>query len=255
MVFEFYETIDSTNSEASRQLDFVSSVPGGFTGLTKKVIYAGSQSSGRGRLGRPFFSPDTGLYMSLIYETSSDKNFDPAVYTAAAAVAVCRSLKKLYGKDALIKWVNDIFIDGKKVCGILAEGKIDISTGRVGAVIVGIGINLFTAYENFPEEFRARAGSVLENGKNADIHLLCREISKVLFDIYDSPDKLPDVMAEYRSLSNLMGQKVMVAPVINKDAGRYEALVTDITPDARLEVQLENGEKRLLSSGEVSLHI
>lgn len=262
MLKEYHESIDSTNSEASRMLDAVSSVPGGFWGLHKKVIYSGHQTAGRGRMGRPFFSPRTGVYISLIYcpdALASGKPFDPAIYTSAAAVAVCRAIESLYGKNCLIKWVNDIYVNEKKVSGILTEGKLDPKTGKIGAIVVGIGVNIFTPEEDFPEELRSRAGSILDSSSDARIHQFVDLISCGCFDIFDSFD-LPEseiptqVMKEYRNRSNLIGKTVTVTPVIEQEAGRYEALVTDITGDARLVVKTADGRELSLSSGEVSLH-
>lgn len=263
MITEYHETIDSTNSEASRILDAVSSVPGGFAGLHKKVIYSGHQTAGRGRLGRPFFSPRTGVYISLIYcpdSLSEDKAFDPAIYTSAAAVAVCRAVKKLYKKDCQIKWVNDIYVNEKKVSGILTEGKLDPKTGKVGAIVVGIGVNIFTPEEDFPEELRSRAGSILETSENARVHEFVDLISRECFEIFDSykdsESEVPrQVMKEYKNRSNLIGKKVTVTPVIDQEAGRYEAFVTDITEDARLVVKISDGREFSLSSGEVTLHL
>lgn len=265
MIKEYHQTIDSTNTEACRILDAVSSVPGGFKALHKKVIYASYQSAGRGRMGRQFFSPKTGVYLSLIYCPEQTENFDPALYTAAAAVAVSRAIKHLYGKDSLIKWVNDVYVNGKKVCGILTEGKIDISSGKIGAIVVGIGVNIFTPEKDFPEEIRQRAGSVLEsadvhNVETPDIHQFVDYLVEEMCRIYDSlgsheSSVMKEVMAEYRNRSNLIGKTVTVTPVIEQESGRYEALVKDITEDAKLVVALSDGTVRELSSGEVTLHI
>ncbi len=265
MIKEFYNTIDSTNSEASRSLDSVSQIPCGYKALHKKVIYAAHQWAGRGRMGRQFFSPKTGVYMSLIYCPKMVENFNPALYTAAAAVAVSRAIKLLYRKDSTIKWVNDVYVNGKKVCGILTEGKIDISSGKIGAMVVGIGVNVFTPEKDFPEEIRQRAGSVLEsadmkNEETPDIHqfvvFLVEEICRI-YDSFESKELsvLKEVMAEYRSRSNLIGKTVTVTPIIEQESGRYEAFVKDITEDAKLVVALSDGTVRELSSGEVTLHV
>jgi len=264
MIKEYYQTIDSTNSEASRILDAVSSIPGGFQALNKKLIYSSFQSAGRGRLGRNFFSPETGLYMSLIYcpSVSGGQEFNPALYTAAAAVAVSRAIKTFYGKDSSIKWVNDVYVNGRKVSGILTEGKISPLSGNVEALIVGIGINIKAPEEGFPEEIRDRAGCILEASENCecDIHRLAEFIAEELCRIFDSiksgdSSVMDEAMTEYRKRSNLIGKKILVTPVISQDEGRYEALVKDITPDAKLKVRLSDGTVKELSSGEVTLHV
>lgn len=258
-MFHFFDVIDSTNTEASRLLEAAQTSGKGFLSCHKDVVWALSQTAGRGRLGRSFFSPESGVYFSLIFcpeKTSED--FDPAIYTAVASVAVCRSLKKLYNKDSTIKWVNDVYVNEKKVCGILTEGKIDTEKNIIGALVIGIGINIYTPKEKFPEEIRNRAGSVLESEKernNVTPEDLVREIVSCACKIYENSELLESTMQEYKDRSNLIGKKITVTPVIEQNEGRYEALVKDITQRARLVVQLEDGSIRELSSGEVSLHM
>ncbi len=263
MVFEFHRTIDSTNTEASRQLENIFSELESYCGLHKKIIWSQNQSAGRGRLGRSFFSPESGIYMSLIYcPEQKGSFFDPAVYTAAAAVAVSRAIKKIFQKDCSIKWVNDVYVAGKKVCGILTEGKINPKSGKIEALVIGIGVNIYTPKESFPPEIQERAGSILKEVKEVSeipVRLFVEEIAGECCRIYDSfrnPENncLKETMEEYRSCSNLIGKKITVTPVIEQKEGTYEALVTDITEDARLVVQLDDGNIRELSSGEVTLH-
>lgn len=259
-MIQYFDSIDSTNTEASRQLDKVFTREGSFRSLHKKIIWTQKQTAGRGRMNRPFFSPESGAYMSFIYcpEISEGETFDPAVFTASAAVAVSRTIEKLYKKTCSIKWVNDIYVGTKKVSGILIEGKLDIKKGNIGALVVGIGVNIFTPEESFPEEIKDRAGSVLQSADEANgitsLNLV-EETAGLCFRIYDNPALLKEVMAEYRQRSNLTGKKVKVTPVIEQETGVYEALVTGITDDARLVVQLPDGSKNELSSGEVTLHI
>lgn len=258
----FHPVIDSTNTEASRILDEVYGREGSFSSCHKDIIWTQKQTAGRGRLNRPFFSPESGAYMSFIY-CPSEKNFkdsvlDPAIFTATAAVSVCRAIKNLYNKECSIKWVNDIYVGPKKVCGILTEGKIDGKKNRIGALVIGIGVNIWTPENNFPPEIRDRAGSVLsssDEANNVTPEMLVSEIARETFSVYDNPELIKDYMREYKARSNLLGKKIFVTPVINQTEGKYEACVQDITEDARLVVQDLNGEIRLLSSGEVTLHV
>ncbi|MCF0242211.1 MAG: biotin--[acetyl-CoA-carboxylase] ligase [Treponema sp.] len=247
-----YDVIDSTNSEAMRLLDAASN----FYSLHKEVIYAKSQTAGRGRMNRNFFSPEGGVYFSLIYsfKDGAPLSFNPAVYTATAAVCVCRALEKLYKVETSIKWVNDIYCHGKKVSGILAEGKIDSRLQKIGAVVVGIGINVFTPKENFPKEIQNRAGSILISAKGFEPVKLVQEITDSVFNVYDNLENFPLVMEEYRKKSFLTGKTVTVTPLIENEEGQYKALVTGVTENAHLIVRLENGEEKELSSGEVTLH-
>src|SRR5574344_1119714 len=141
-----YESIDSTNSEAKRRCAAAPDC----RALNRTVIVAGAQTAGRGRLGRSFFSPaGTGVYLSIIYAPEAGIS-SPAVLMSSAAVGVCRALQSVYGVDAQIKWVNDVFLRGQKVCGILTEGVTDFETGRIDYAVVGIGINILPG--SFPPE-------------------------------------------------------------------------------------------------------
>ena len=159
-----FATIDSTNAEALRLLESAGKKgAAALRGLDQTVIAADEQSAGRGRLKRAFYSPaKTGVYFTAIYVPS--KNIEePALLTASAAVAVCRSLKELFGADAKIKWVNDVYVSGKKVCGILAEGHLG-PDGKIDAAAIGIGINIYPS--DFPAEIAGRAGSVLPDNSS-----------------------------------------------------------------------------------------
>ena len=114
------KTIDSTNAEALRLLAAAQNV----RDLDQTVIAADEQSAGRGRLKRAFYSPaKTGVYFTAIYAPAAPID-DPALLTACAAVAVCRSLKEFFGVEAKIKWVNDVYVNNKKVCGIIGRAHV-----------------------------------------------------------------------------------------------------------------------------------
>ncbi len=269
MNITIFETIDSTNSHALRLIDSASSQEE-LQSLHKRLFVAKEQTAGRGRMNRPFYSPEkTGIYFSMIYvpKNSDEKNgnainFSPAVYTATAGVCVCRVLEKMFGVKCFIKWVNDIYIEDKKVCGILTEGRVDTSRGCVSAFVVGIGINLVTS--NFPKEIKDRAGRVLKNTAELKEESYT-DIPKTVFEEFlnivdekesaakNSTSRVADSMAEYKARSNLLGKTVSVSPVINSSEGIYEAVVTDITDNALLKVKLSDGTTRILDSGEVSV--
>ena len=117
------------------------------------TVLAGEQTGGRGRTGRSFYSPaDTGIYMSLLLRP---ENCSPAVavkFTTMAAVAACRAIEKVSQKKAQIKWVNDVYIEDKKVCGILTEGAVSLEKGSLEYVILGVGINVYPPRGVFPRE-------------------------------------------------------------------------------------------------------
>lgn len=245
---KFFDVIDSTNTQAKRELAEKDG-----KSLHKTVFVAARQTSGRGRLGRPFYSPEeSGIYLSIVY---ADGNITkPAVITASAGVAVARALKKIYNADAKIKWVNDIFVDGKKVCGILTEGVANFETGMIDAAIVGIGINI-TTNKNQPEELKNIAGSVISSEKNRKQAELCAEVINEFLLILDGgAEEIKKSMQEYKTRSFLVGKEIEISPVINTDDKNYKCIVQDVTEDAKLVVKLKNGEIKILDSGEVSIH-
>ncbi len=272
-----FATIDSTNAEALRLLESAGKKgAAALRGLDQTVIAADAQSAGRGRLKRAFYSPaKTGVYFTAIYVPS--KNIEePALLTASAAVAVCRSLKEFFGADAKIKWVNDVYVSGKKVCGILAEGHLG-PDGKIDAAAIGIGINIYPS--DFPAEIAGRAGSVLpdtfgasnnrEEAQEAaassdcktknqagDIRLdLARDASQKLFDILSDASKTRAALDEYAALSFIVGKTITVLPVIGDDNSAYAATVLGIDKKARLLVRLNDGSERALSSGEISIRL
>ena len=266
MNFIHFKKIDSTNAEALRRIEGESKNGQDLLrALDQTVLAADEQSSGRGRLKRAFYSPaKTGVYFTAIYVPS--KNIEePALLTASAAVAVCRSLKEFFGADAKIKWVNDVYLEGKKVCGILAEGHLG-PDGKIDTAAIGIGINIYPS--DFPAEIAGRAGSVLpdtfgasnnreEAKKQAgDIRLdLARDVSQKLFDILSDDSKIRAALDEYAALSFIVGKTITVIPVIGDDNSAYSATVLGIDKKARLLVRLNDGSERALSSGEISIRI
>lgn len=226
---------DSTNSYAKRL------IAGGFEG--EAVITAKHQTAGRGRQGKSFYSPEgTGLYMSLILRPDADSG-QFTLLTAATAVAVCQAIEELTALTPEIKWVNDIYIEGRKVCGILCESVF--REGSLDAVVAGIGINLTTA--DFPPELDAIAGSL---GFDKDSEVLVQAIAGRLFKLCGSLSDL-SFMGYYRSHSCVIGKDITFT-----DAGIvYPAHAVSIDDGGGLWVSLENGNMRLLSGGEISLRL
>lgn len=229
--------VDSTNSEAKRMIA---------DGLSETAIIAAeTQSAGRGRRGRSFFSPSkSGIYFSAVLHPDITLE-DAASITAAAAVAVADSIKSATKKDPKIKWVNDIFIDGKKVCGILTEAISDFESGTVQAIVVGIGVNLTTG--EFPEEISAVAGSVDENLNR------CALIADIFSRLSALCSELPDkrFMNDYRNYSLVLGKPV----TFTRNGVTYSAVANSITDGGELEVTTDSGETMLLNSGEISIKL
>ncbi len=213
------------------------------------VFLAGEQTGGRGRWGKTFFSPrGTGVYMSILLYPSLTAS-DARLITTCAAVAVCRAIEKVCDKKPLIKWVNDIYIGNKKVCGILTEGAFNAETGSLSHAILGIGINLFPPREGFGT-LTGIAGTVLKDEKNAwDVKgQLVAAICDNFRPLYE---KLPDTgfFEEYRERSYLSGKKI---EVIRNGEGR-SAVALEIGGDLRLHVRYGDGSEEWLDSGEVSV--
>ena len=153
------------------------------------VIIAKEQTAGKGRLSRTFFSPNGGLYMSIILRPtiSSEKT---TFITAAAAVAVCRAIKTVTGIDTGIKWVNDIYLNGKKVCGILTSGAINSEKKNLDYAILGIGLNIDPPKGGFNKEIKNIATSLFKENCDEDTKArLTAEILNEFFDLYRNIEK------------------------------------------------------------------
>ncbi len=210
------------------------------------LVIASTQSSGRGRLGRQFFSYKGGLYMSLILRPTM-KASDVMLITAAAAVATAEVLEEVSCKKCDIKWVNDIYSGGKKVCGILTEGGIT-SEGRLDYAILGIGANLARPCGGFPKEITEIADCLFERTLSDDeIENTAILIANRFFSLYEGIENRT-FLQEYRRRSMLIGKTVSY----NKDGEFHEAVAVGIDRDARL-ITKENGQEILLGAGEVSV--
>ena len=220
------KTVDSTNNFAKEKACDLK---------LPALITAEHQTSGRGRQGKSFYSPaGTGLYMTVLAEVKKA----PELITPAAAVIVCRALEELAGLKPGIKWVNDIFLDDKKVCGILTE--YFERNGRK-FISIGIGINLTT--KSFPDELK-NAGSIGYDNKEK----LKKEISDHLIAFLDFPCRF-DIAVEYDKRLMLKGKKIIFFENGNEITGTVKGTDSDI----RLKVEDKNGKCHIISSGEIIL--
>ena len=250
---EVFKTIDSTNTEAKRRLTSSSRAES----LHGTVLFAEHQSAGRGRFSRSFYSPKgAGLYFSLIFCPSIPAMTErevpsSALYTAISATVICRCLKA-QGFAPQIKWVNDIYLNGKKICGILSEGIIDMETSSVQAVIIGIGLNVKES--NFPPELKNKAGALFSEAEDLPLNrnVLASSIISSLIEALYGLHSQNTLMEEYKSLSLLTGKKVKVLPFADTP---YEALVLGISDLGHLIIETDDGKKDELISGEVSLEL
>ncbi len=214
----------------------------------KTIIISEEQTKGKGRLGRSFSSPsNTGLYMSVLLRPtfSAEKSLG---ITTAAAVAIAKAIEKLGKNNVQIKWVNDIYIKNRKVCGILTEASMNFETGGLDYAVLGLGVNVFKPDEGFPKEISRIAGAVFSKQKDEVRSKLAAFILNELFEIYDNMEN-SDYIKDYQSRSYLDGKKVKVS-VGNTEK---EGIVVGIDDNARLLVQLENGETEVFLAGEALL--
>ena len=227
-------TLSYVEETASTNDDLKAAAKSGAPDFT--LLIAGKQSKGRGREGRSFFS-EGGLYMSLLLPALPEVC---PFLTHLTAVAVACAIQEVTGADARIKWVNDVYVSGKKVCGILTE---NIGVNNARRLVVGIGVNIGKEQKDFPPEIRETAASL-----SCDKTSLTAAILKEFFMRFDafSPALLKQ---EYRERCFLLGKKVLV---IKNDGGR-EATVLDLTDDLGLDVLYDDGKREHLISGEVSL--
>lgn len=200
------------------------------------LIIAESQSAGRGRRGNSFYSPNgTGLYMTLLFEA---KNEIPLV-TPAASLAVCKALNEFFGIDAKIKWVNDVFYNKKKICGILSEC---FSVNGKRLIAVGVGINLTTA--DFPDSL-PNAGSI---GQSCNKTALAETLCRYILDYAENPDDNA-VAEEYEKQLFIIGRQIS----FSENGTAYSAVVKGINSQCNLIVELKDKSLKTLSSGEISI--
>ncbi|GBG96983.1 biotin--[acetyl-CoA-carboxylase] ligase [Lactococcus termiticola] len=210
-------------------------------GQDRCLYLAEQQTATYGRFGREFFSADEGgIYMSLLLQVNPSESMPQ--YTVLAGAAVVSAIKKLTDKPVQIKWVNDIYLEGKKICGILAEAH-QKADGRL-EIIIGIGLNF--AIREFPEPLKDKAGSLFNSPDEANI-----DRNQLISEIWQAFDRLKnaDYLSIYTEHSLVLGRQV----TFSQQGRDYEGIARDLTANAGLIVELAGGQEMVLSSGEVSL--
>lgn len=238
---QIYNEVGSTNQTAKQAAVSGKAGHGSF-------VLARRQSAGRGRRGRVFYSPgDAGLYLSIVLEPKGTLK-DSLLLTTAAATAVYKAVETICGISLDIKWVNDLFYKGKKVCGILTEAVTDFESGSIEFAVVGIGLNLYRASSEFPEDIKEIAGTLyesLEEAASVDRNRLAAAIVNELL----SQTKDLKLSREYIEHNMVPGHTVK----ITDGTGTRKAFAMSICPDGRLLVKETNGKESVLSFGEVSV--
>ncbi len=204
------------------------------------VVIADSQTEGRGRQGKSFFSPaGTGVYMSIVLRPDAD---EVPLFTTGAAVAVCRAISSQTSAEPRIKWVNDILVGGKKVCGILTEALV--GSEGVQYVVLGIGVNVST--ECFPCEIEGKVDNIISAGLVPSRN---RMIAGIINEFFSVMREKKTLLEQYRTLSAVIGCDIVILEHGQKQKGH----ALDIDNDGGLVVLLESGEKKVLRSGEISI--
>ncbi len=235
-----YEVTDSTNTRAA---EYARENPGK---RDIKLFIADTQTGGRGRRGRSFESPaGAGIYMSLLLYPERC-GFDATVYTAYTALAAAMALEENCGISPKIKWINDLFINGKKLAGILAEGKMD-PDGKMEYLVIGLGINVYK--NSLSNEISAIATTLEEaSGKRFERERIIAALaSRIIGGLYCAADE--KTLSEYKERMELLGENISVRPILGEE---YTARAVDVLSDYSLLVERESGEKERVYSAEVS---
>lgn len=234
-----YKTVDSTNTQLKKL-----ALDGAEHGT---ILVSDEQSAGRGRSGKSFYSPaGTGLYISILLRPKVCGG-DPQMITIGAAAAICRAIEELSGMDVQIKWVNDIYLNGKKVCGILTEAVTDFESGGIESIVLGAGINCRAPEGGFPEEISDIACALDVQGLSRS-RLVARLVEGII-QSFEGKENTEQLLDEYRKRSFLIGKTVSFV----KDGAQLTALVDGIDDKGCLMVCCEDGRRMALSSGEVSV--
>lgn len=237
------DTVDSTNTYLKLQAQ--QCTPSGL------VVVANEQTKGRGRYGRNFqSSKDKGIYLSMLMRLDSSPA-ETANITAWVAIAISNAIEAIYGKLPSIKWVNDLLMNGKKICGILTEMSVEGESGRVQYVVTGIGVNVNNQQLDFSEDIRSIASSLaIETGKNINRAQLTAEIIKNLDKmILDWPHKKEEYLLAYKSRCVVLNKQVRFL----RNGKEEQGIAEDIDDNFGLVIRFADGHIESVSSGEVSV--
>ena len=212
------------------------------------ILAARRQSAGRGRYGRSFYSPaDSGVYFSILLRPNLSLSQLRRV-TPAAAVAAAQTLEPLCAQQLQIKWVNDIYIAGRKAAGILTELATDLESGGSQTLICGFGINLYPPIEGFPEALQQSAGCIFDDKPCGELR--CGIIAGICDHFLDAlalPEQ--ELLAQYRQRSLLDGRKIR----IQNGSRQFFAQALGIADDFSLYIRREDGTETSIQAGEAHI--
>ena len=212
------------------------------------VLVAGNQNAGKGRAGRSFYSPEgTGVYLSVLLRPEIPVS-EAGNLTTAAAIAACRAIEECTDSKPKIKWVNDVFVNEKKVCGILTEASVNFESQSADWIVTGIGFNVYMPEGGFPEALKDVAGSIVEKRQK---NLRAKLAARFIQSFYELCKDLTgnSLYHEYKQRCFLIGEPIFVI----KGEERIPATAIDIKKNFGLLVRYEDGKEEILSAGEVSV--
>lgn len=228
------EKSESTQQDAKRGIETDAAAP--------HLYLAPSQKNAKGRFGRTFYASEQGgIYMSLHLKPNCPFDNVPS-YTLMVASSIVKAISRLTGIQTGIKWVNDIYLDGKKIAGILTEAVASIETGLVTDIVIGVGLNLHVS--SLPEELQSKATSLFTSEPSITRNQLITEIWHLFFTIPEH-----ELIRVYKEKSLVLDKQVTF---IENDV-TISGIAEEITDQGHLIVRLENGQEMTLRSGEVSL--
>ena len=248
---EVFDIIDSTNTYLKKKApEYISDIsaigPAKNTGWY--VAIADRQDAGRGRMGRSFISPPgTGIYLSVLLKPSLSAQ-QAVRMTTAAAIAACNAIEECTKKEPKIKWVNDVFVDGKKTCGILTEASVDLEGGGLDWAVIGIGFNVYEPEGGFPDEIKDIAGAIVKERSRDLRSRIAASFLKHLREIC-SDLKNSEFASAYKKKSFLIGKDINVL----RDGEKIPAFAYDLDDELHLLVRYKDGSTEALNSGEVSV--
>jgi len=213
------------------------------------VIVAGTQTHGRGRLGRDWISPEGGLWFSIILRPKVSPRDAPKL-TLMMSVAVAKSINKLFDLEVEIKWPNDVLVKGKKVCGVLTETSTNGES--LNFAVVGVGVNANFSLRDFPASLRGSSTTLKEEMKREiDCEALLRSLLEETEHYYNmfTQGKFNTVLAEWKQLSKFLDSYIEVTSLDEK----FEGWATDIDENGALMIKLRDQTTRKILSGDVTI--
>lgn len=253
---EFHDCVESTNNLAKER-----GAEGEPEGL---VIISRVQTGGKGRLGRSFLSEGNGLYMTLLLRPKLPIS-EALKVTTAAAVSISEAVEKLSGIPTGIKWVNDVYTDAGKICGILCESALVPGSGRMSYIVCGMGINVEEPNGGFPENLPLAgslypAGNAPEGFAEALAAKVCASLLSYIRSYEDeyltnSESVGTRLYEAYKKRCMMFGKRIFVIPHPDRPNEGQNAIAVDLDYDYHLLAEYDDGSREWLQSGDVSLRL